>query len=615
MTKRRHVAGVLAPFLVLGVALAATPTRAPTPTTSTGSTTTSALTPRPPPVPQPGPCDVQACYVVKVPSGDGYTYKTVCSTRPAPDGTACDDGNACTVGDACAKGTCVAGPTKAFADANVCTSDACDPKTGEISHVALPDATYCGTSSFTSYCINGGCTYCMFGECLKAVPTYDCHVNRCSAAPGEAPDVGCWLADHPTIRDNLWWLKADGTPLPYGDWEAWRIQDLQAALLAAWSWKNNGMTSYAGTAIAEPPPNLEAPYLSNQTVVHTVFDEQTVAWPLFVARAAHLIAAEVGHWVPWSICDLAPGTDLHELVSAEKTFHRPFGGGGTTSNGLVVWGSVTPAHPTYTFKFLADNGLIGATRADTIANLLEWTRRLSHASGTNNLDNLVTLWQYPGLPPVSRTLGGTTSSDPVIAGFYGKQHWTMGCYGTTGVLREVLRAANIPVEAKDICGHTTPHFMSESSYLSHGDDPYGFFGTRSATSAPPMADFLVDEATYQAWFVAPGYPASCANVGRRDAELAVAELPEILVWEHCDDLSKSVADPALTSVFQSFQTGTGSHFSLAELDAMNFWARLDQRTSELGGCAAQCSPYQSGFCSLGNSVCPSYPGPVCPFAQ
>ena len=199
--------------------------------------------------------------------------------------------------------------------------------------------------------------------------------------------------------------------------------------------------------------------------------------------------------------------------------------------------------------------------------------------------------------------------------FYGKRHYTLGCHGTTGVLRAVLAAANIPVKETDVCGHAMPYFMADHVYLSHGDDPYGSFGTSDTTISPPMTDLLIDQATYTDWFVTPGQPASCANISRRDAQLAVEYVPDVLVWKHCDDLSAGIVDHAQTAVYQSFENGYGSFYTLAELDAATFWSRLDQRTADLGGCAAQCSTYQSGFCAVGNGICPTYAGPVCPFAQ
>ena len=65
------------------------------------------------------PCTLDAC-------GPG----NVCAYSPKPDGAPCSDGLACTQGDACTAGKCKAKPIEC-ADTNPCTTDSCNPASGE----------------------------------------------------------------------------------------------------------------------------------------------------------------------------------------------------------------------------------------------------------------------------------------------------------------------------------------------------------------------------------------------------------------------------------------------------------------------------------------------------
>jgi hypothetical protein len=66
------------------------------------------------------------CQTVACNPGDGQ-----CVVTKAVVGTGCNaDDDLCTVNDACADGQCVKGQAQKCDDANLCTDDACDPKTG-----------------------------------------------------------------------------------------------------------------------------------------------------------------------------------------------------------------------------------------------------------------------------------------------------------------------------------------------------------------------------------------------------------------------------------------------------------------------------------------------------
>jgi hypothetical protein len=142
---------------------------------------------------------------------------------------------------------------------------------------------------------------------------------------------------------------------------------------------------------------------------------------------------------------------------------------------------------------LVNSSLLAATRHEIIANLLQWiSDNLVHFYGYKNYGNMESHWQYRGIQPITRVIEGTTST--VTDTF---EHWTAGCHGTTGFIRNVLRAANIPVQIVRICDHGLTYFITEGLYLDHGDNPYN---TTFKDSGLPASDLLIDEATYTSWF-------------------------------------------------------------------------------------------------------------------
>ncbi len=259
------------------------------------------------------------------------------------------------------------------------------------------------------------------------------------------------------------------------------------------------------------------------------------------------------------------------LISGQRTGWPPW-----VPDYLPVSMAVTPSHPTKSFAFLQQNGLIGTNRLETIANLLSWGHKLDHNMWSPTAANTDANWQYRGYAPVSRTIDGTLAKIPNPT----PGNWTMGCWGTMGFLKAVLLSVNIPVKITAIngfgCNHATPYFPSEGLYLSHGDDPYSFFQEGSTTVFPVPGDILIDQATYTSWFTGdPSYV--CGNIGRRPAELALDLLPDFLVQYYCWDISlnKSHAEGKVYDAFKH-------HFSLQYLENTNLWGRLSQRATDLG---------------------------------
>jgi len=75
-------------------------------------------------------------------------------------------------------------------------------------------------------------------------------------------------------------------------------------------------------------------------------------------------------------------------------------------------------------------------------------------------------------------------------------------------------------------------------------------------------------------------------VGRRPRELAIQYLPYGLLYYYCADQAAGLS-PSEGSVFESL----GYNFSLAELEQLQLWERLEAKITELGGCEANPPAY------------------------
>jgi hypothetical protein len=378
----------------------------------------------------------------------------------------------------------------------------------------------------------------------------------------EVPDLEDWLSSHPQVRNALIWEDAGGTH-PYASWSAAKKNDLADAFEAAWF--------AAPDELADPLPN-HATLGDSDSVVQVL--SETNAWMLYLAYVAHSLAIEISTGVVWSVTGYS-GDNLALLFDSRKLFVWDNARSGYR---IDFWlGVVLPAPPRYTHDFLICENLIAHNRFHTIGRLLDWCRHnLVHFSGGWETDNMEKQWQYRGFPPVSRILEGTPNSDHPE---WGTAHRTGGCHGTLGFLRAVLRCVNIPVNPNHVCGHALPHFPTENRYMSHGDDPYNRFS--KGTPAPfPGTSLMISGATYNEWFGAGvASDKKCDNVGRNVRELALIHLPPYLLEKYCNDLAagKSHADSSVAETFER-------EYSVAELEAMDLWDRIQAKIDGYGGC-------------------------------
>ena len=113
-----------------------------------------------------------------------------------PNKESCDaDDDACTVGDACADGGCSKGAVKDCNDANGCTGDSCDTKTGGCGHKVLvgqacDDGDACTAGDACDGPQGGSCGAGKLADCDDKNP---CTVDTCAPATGKcghAPTEG-----------------------------------------------------------------------------------------------------------------------------------------------------------------------------------------------------------------------------------------------------------------------------------------------------------------------------------------------------------------------------------------------------------------------------------------
>jgi hypothetical protein len=311
-------------------------------------------------------------------------------------------------------------------------------------------------------------------------------------------DVPYWLSQHRRIGSSLVWQDETGTRA-FPSWPAQRQQDLLDAV--------NAYLDGGAPQVPLDPPNVLT--LTDADLPDTAFAPAD-AWGLYRGYAAHSIAMEITQQFAWRLDDYS-GDELARLLSGRHMFH--FGGGVYRLDDQVEW--AVPAPPHQVREFLTGAGIVADDRLLTLSRLLDWCRdHMLHFFGPTVAATMQAVWQYRGYPPVSRVIAGTVDANNPTRG---KQHWTSGCWGTSGFLRSVLRAVNIPATSAYRIGHRLPAFTADRRYLSHGDDPYNqntiavkeiagsdLLITKSAFDARFAGTVNVDDIGYRVWQLALG---------------------------------------------------------------------------------------------------------------
>jgi hypothetical protein len=331
---------------------------------------------------------------------------------------------------------------------------------------------------------------------------------------GRPPSVSCWLKKHLNVANNIKWqftFQTSAYDIPETAkraWQHWSSQEkaqLTTAFDEAWEWMKaqSGTFSASGEGLPYPPVNVRDTTNDNGspwTGVSTGY-----AWDLFIRWIALELVVEIGNHVPWSITGYN-NEQLQVLFDSAAIMSRLGDDSFTVATGSPTHanyvnrrdnlGSSLIAPPWYTYTFLVNSNIIGTSRIDTIGNLLQWiSDNLAHYYGEFVYQETENHWQYRGNPPITRIIEGTTN--PTIGSGGEFNHWTAGCHGTTGFIRNVLKAVNIPVHISTVCCHSQACFITEGLYLDHGDNPYN--STFKSTGQPASA-LLIDHNTYVSWF-------------------------------------------------------------------------------------------------------------------
>ncbi len=248
---------------------------------------------------------------------------------------------------------------------------------------------------------------------------------------------------------------------------------------------------------------------------------------LFFSLVVQSLRTEFLSLVPWSLSDLADGEasvtkQLAALFNGRELFGTPvvipsYNNGPAwnievySASSLafrartlpwmnpydcspykLLWGTeyCVPAEGSDTMKFLESNNLIGTSRLQTISNLLDWCKKISHASGGYRQSDVRVYWGACIGTPAIKVIEGhpldpslNKCSNEGYQSFPGPIHATQGCWGTGRFVQNILRVANIPAliwesvpcdyspipECYALVGHAALFFPTEAEVLVHVD--------------------------------------------------------------------------------------------------------------------------------------------------
>lgn len=355
---------------------------------------------------------------------------------------------------------------------------------------------------------------------------------------GRPPSLRCWLERHANVANSIKWqdrFLTSAYDIPEAAKRAWpnwtpvEKGELADAFEQAWDWMKAQSGTYAvsGESLAYPPVNLRdtssdggAPYTSVS---------KSYARDFFIRWIALQLAVEIGNRVPWSVTGY-DDEQLQVLFDSAAMMSRLGDDSFNLATGNAAHANFVKrrdnlghsliAPPRYTYAFLANAGIPGSSKGETAGRLLQWiSANLEHFYGAFTYRGAEEHWQFRGLPPMTRIIEGTNNNSPGANGQFG--HWTAGCHGTTGFIRNALRAVNIPVHISTLCLHSQAYFLTEDLYLDHGDNPYNL--AFKATGLP-ASSLLIDRSTYQSWFGTDTVNRSvgCDKIGKQVSVLSRA---------------------------------------------------------------------------------------------
>jgi hypothetical protein len=418
-----------------------------------------------------------------------------------------------------------------------------------------------------------------------------CYANCYFASTNQVPSLDTWLQSYPGVASRLTWRSTSSVSVGWANFSEPMRASVRQFYSSAWTWLQSGMQGDPFW-LPDPATNVLAPTLGATSFPATAL-AQVDAWNLWASNIGLMMALQFGRRLPWDLADL-DWLSLAQLLDSRSMFLPAIiGGNEVYSVGDSTTAQGVPVSPSTAYRFLVNNGLIGKSRRETIDRTLDWARQnLAHFGGGYTVANMNAYWQYPGLPPVIQVLNGTVTSDP------GPHHpfanWTMGCHGTSAMLKSVLMAVQVPVSNGNSSGgsgsHAVPYFVSEHLFLDHGDDPYNHLST--SADRFPIDQLLLDAnnpnnqlvviASAEGLPVAvlQDYPAPHSTVGKRVADLAIGWTPWLLVQKYCADQASN-ATHANGSVYKYFQ----ENYDVNQLEQIGLWGILQQTVLSVGSCA------------------------------
>ena len=293
-------------------------------------------------------CTVGACGGTKLNCDDANTCtQDFCDPKSGCDSTlaggACDDGDQCTAGDTCKTGSCTGGSPAVCDDGLPCTKDMCDSKAG-CAGVPWPEGTPCDDGApctVGSAC--DGANSCLLGKSKLwsleyGGPANTSYVDATLTVDGgfatvgnvEAPGAGL-----PAVF--LYGFGPDGTLLWQHPLASW-ITKLAADSVLGGFWTVT-YKAEAGTlkAIASRLDAVGKPLWSA-----TVGADSTSALSLYEAAGGIVVlgsrkAAAAGYSSPWAAGLDGAGNLLWE-TTVDMGLPGQFGGGVVLGDGTHIWG-------------------------------------------------------------------------------------------------------------------------------------------------------------------------------------------------------------------------------------------------------------------------------------
>jgi hypothetical protein len=361
--------------------------------------------------------------------------------------------------------------------------------------------------------------------------------------------------------------------------------------------------------LAYPPTNLQ--YVADPPAENsrrTVIPSSD-AFKLFARNVAFRLALENSNVLSWnlqnegseSLKEIFDGTLLFQYAPQGNL--RPDFYGKILHAGHAVESSNLPGPPLITFSFLAKLGAIRPTRLETIHRLLEWERYyLQHTTSGDVNDECPktlheVLYGYPGYngeAPLPAIINGHVMECPLWSNgnpttYSGVMHWIGGCSGATGFNNLVAASVNIGAP-QVVKAHFQSGFFIEGGkqvWQCHGDDPYNIRGDAEI----PITATLIDDATFHQYFLDEDPNLSDEqneaidehndkHVSRCTADLRIQYLPVrmLATYGTNGDAAKPHHQQEVYSHY--FETT----YTVAELEAKNFWPNLEAKVQSLGGC-------------------------------